>query len=336
MTLASDVLSPPSTVLDNFLSCLHAEADAIRSIAAQIDAEQVETAVQLLLHCAGRVVITGVGKSGLIARKVAATLTSTGTASLYLHPSDALHGDIGIVTSGDVAILVSHSGETEELLAMLPYLRQRHIPLIAIAGNPRSTLAGQATAVLQVAIDQEACPLNLAPTASTTAALAIGDALAVSLMHLKGITPESFAYNHPAGRLGKRLTLRVADLMHSGSNNPVASPHDSWFTVLEVITQKGLGAVSIIDDSGKLLGLITDGDVRRALQKFPPDCWQDLTSQQIMTPSPITTTSQKLAYDAMQAMEQRASQISVLPVVDEQQTCIGLLRLHDVIRSGLA
>jgi arabinose-5-phosphate isomerase len=336
MTLASDRPSYSSPAATPFLDCLLAEAEAIRFVAAQIDNKQVEQAMQLLQQCQGRIITTGVGKSGLIARKIAATLTSTGTASIYLHPSDALHGDIGIATRGDVAILFSNSGETEELLAMLPYLRQRQIPIIAIAGNRHSTLAKQATTLLYAPVNREACPLNLAPTASTTVALAIGDALAVSLMHFKGLTAEAFAYNHPAGRLGKRLTLRVADLMHAGNDNPTVYPHDSWLTVLETITQKGLGAVNIVNDVGKLLGLITDGDVRRALQKFSPDSWATLTSQDIMTPRPITTTASLLAYDAMQVMEQRASQISVLPVIDDDGTCVGLLRLHDIIRSGLA
>ncbi|MDB9525405.1 KpsF/GutQ family sugar-phosphate isomerase [Oscillatoria sp. CS-180] len=293
-------------------------------------------ATQLLMKSQGRVIVSGVGKSGLIARKIAATLTSTGTASLFLHPSDALHGDIGIVSTDDISILISHSGETEELLAMLPYLRQRQIPLIVIVGNPHSSLAKQASVTLHAAVNKEACPLNLAPTVSTTVALAIGDALAVTLMHLKGITSESFAYNHPAGRLGKRLTLRVADLMHADAENPIVGLQDSWFLILDTITQKGLGAVNITDSSGRLFGLITDGDVRRALQKFSPDNWSNLTSQQIMTSNPVTASPDQLAYDAMQTMEQRPSQISVMPVIDDNQVCVGLLRLHDIVRSGIA
>jgi arabinose-5-phosphate isomerase len=328
--------SPKISAFDQVTQCLKLEANAIAQAANQLDSEAVEQAIRLISSCKGKVVLIGIGKSGLIARKIAATLTSTGTAAIYLHPSDALHGDLGIADSCDVAIALSNSGETEELLAMLPYLKYRQIPIIAIVGEPKSTLARNATAILNAAVSREACSFNLAPTASTTVALAIGDALAITLMQIKGLTPKDFALNHPSGRLGKRLTLTVGDLMHSGVANPTISLNTSWLDVIEALSKGGLGAVSVVNDLGQLLGIITDGDVRRALQKFQPNCWETIVSSTIMTPNPITVIPEMLAYDALQLMENRSSQISVLPVVDEDQVCVGIIRLHDIVRSGLA
>ena len=336
----SIVIRPPfPTEISPFAQvtqCLQQEADAIAQAIAQLQPSQVELAIDLLSHCQGKVILLGIGKSGLIARKIAATLTSTATAAIYLHPSDALHGDIGIANSSDVAIALSNSGETEELLAMLPYLKHRQIPIIAIVGNLKSTLARNATVVLNAAVSREACSFNLVPTASTTVALAIGDALATTVMQMKRLTPKDFALNHPAGRLGKRLTLTVGDLMHSGSGNPTVSLTASWLEVVEAITKGSLGAVSVVSDMGQLLGIITDGDVRRALQQFQPNTWETIVSSKMMTPNPITVTPDVLAYDALQLMENRPSQISVLPVVGEDQIYIGMIRLHDIIRSGLA
>ena len=207
---------------------LKLEADAITRAAERLEPQQLERAIHLLASCSGKVVVAGVGKSGLVARKIASTLTSTGTAAVYLHPSDALHGDLGLVAPIDVVVLLSNSGETDELIAMLPHLKHRHVPIIAVVGNLNSSLARNADAVLDASVEHEACPLNLAPTTSTIVALAIGDALAATLMEVKGITSQDFALNHPAGRLGKRLTLRVSDLMHSGPDNPVVSPHAQW------------------------------------------------------------------------------------------------------------
>ncbi len=315
---------------------IRASADAIAQVVDQLDPDQVDCAIQLLSQCTGKVILAGVGKSGLIGRKIAATLTSTGTTAVHLHPADALHGDLGIATAHDVAIVLSNSGETDELVALLPYLRQRQVPIIAIVGSVRSTLARQADAVLNAAVDKEACPFNLAPTTSTTVALAIGDALAMTLMQVKGLTPEDFAINHPAGRLGKRLTLRVRDLMHSGEDNPVVSLGAPWLDIITGITQGGLGAVNVVDSQGYLQGLITDGDLRRTLQKIRPVDLENLKSGAIMTPQPETISGDQLAYHALQLMENRVSQISVLSVVDEAGRCVGLIRLHDIVRSGLS
>ncbi len=321
---------------DQITQVLQQEANAISQTLNQLQPTEVEQAINLLKTCQGKVLLLGIGKSGLIARKIAATLTSTGTPALYLHPSDALHGDIGIATTSDVAIALSNSGETDELLGMLPYLKNRQIPIIAIVGNLKSTLARNATAILNATVEQEACPFNLAPTASTTVALAIGDAIAMTLMQVKGLTPNDFAFNHPAGRLGKRLTLTVGDLMHQGDNNPTIPLECPYIEVLEVISQKGLGAVSVVNNKGKLLGIITDGDVRRTLKTITPQNWQNLTSTKMMTANPVTITPEILAYEALQLMENRPSQIGVLPVVDSNYIAIGMLRLHDIVRSGLA
>lgn len=314
---------------------LQLEAAAISKVAERLEPDQVQEAVNLLRTCSGKIVLSGVGKSGIVARKIAATLSSIGTVAVFLHPSEALHGDLGIVHRDDVIIVLSNSGETDEVLAMMPSLKQRGVPIIAIVGNVNSTLARNAMVVLAAVVDQEACPLNLAPTTSTTVAIALGDALAMTLMQIKGLTPEDFAYNHPAGRLGKRLTLRVADLMHAEQDNPVVLPDVNWIEVVGAISKGGLGAVNVVDANGHLLGLITDGDLRRAIENTSPEDLAELRAAKIMTCSPVTVLSAQLAYDALKIMENRPSQISVLPVIDPDQRCIGLLRLHDIARSGL-
>jgi|SRR6476661_4842645 len=314
---------------------LRLESEAIAQTAMRLAGDEIERVVQLLAACKGKVVILGVGKSGIIAQKIAATMTSTGTGALYLHPSDALHGGIGIINSDDVVMILSNSGETDEIIEMLPYLKRRQVQLIALVGNLNSTLARRADAVIDGSIDQEACPLNLAPTTSTTVALALGDALAMTVMQVKGLTSDDFAVNHPAGQLGKRLTLTVADLMHSGANNPTIALGARWVDAVKGISAGGLGAVNVIDDAGRLAGIITDGDLRRAIQRSDPASLATLRSDELMTRRPAVAVPELLAYDALRLMEDRPSQISVLPVVDGDGVCVGLIRLHDIVRSGL-
>ena len=314
---------------------LRIESDAIAKTATRLNQSEVERVVDLLASCKGKVVILGVGKSGIIGQKIAATMTSAGTAALYLHPSDALHGGLGIVQADDVVIVLSNSGETDEIVAMLPYLKNRCVPIVAIVGNVNSTLARRADAVLDASVDKEACPLNLAPTTSTTVALAIGDALAMTVMKVKGLTSDDFAVNHPAGRLGKRLTLRVADLMHCDGENPTISTGASWVEVVRAISKGGLGAVCVVDGDGRLAGIITDGDLRRAIEQTSHDSLASLTGDDFMTRKPVVATRELLAFDALRLMEDRPSQISVLPVVDKDGICVELIRVHDIVRSGL-
>ncbi len=314
------------------VSLLRAEAEAIHRASAALLPEQVEKAIALLHACTGKVIILGMGKSGLVGRKIAATLTSTGTMAVSLHPSDALHGDLGLVGPQDVAIALSNSGYTEEIIGLLPYLEHRQTPMIAIVGNENSPLAQRADVVLKATVDKEVCPLNLAPTASTTVAMAIGDAIAMTLMQRKGLTPEDFAFNHPSGRLGKRLTLKVCDLMHSDA--PSVQPQASLIEVISSISKGGLGAVNVTNGH-QLIGIITDGDLRRTFERTDQANWGNILSQDIMTAHPIAVSADCLAYDALQTMEDRPSQISVLPVVDKDHRCLGIVRLHDIVRSGL-
>jgi arabinose-5-phosphate isomerase len=323
------------THLSEVQNLLRIESDAIAQTATRLDPAAVERVVDLLAECKGKVVILGVGKSGIIGQKIAATMTSAGTAALYLHPSDALHGGLGIVQTNDVVILLSNSGETDEIVAMLPYLKNREVAIIAIVGNLNSTLARRADVVLDASVDKEACPLNLAPTTSTTVALAIGDALAMTVMKVKGLTSDDFAVNHPAGRLGKRLTLRVGDLMHRDGENPTIATGSSWVEVVRAISKGGLGAVCVIDDEGRLAGIITDGDLRRAIEQTSHESLAKLICDDFMTSKPVVATPELLAFDALQLMEDRPSQISVLPVVDADERCVGLIRVHDNVRTGV-
>jgi arabinose-5-phosphate isomerase len=314
---------------------LRLESEAIALTATRLKVDEVARVMQMLAGCKGKIVILGVGKSGIIAQKIAATMTSTGTGALHLHPSDALHGGIGIINSDDVVMILSNSGETDEIIEMLPYLKRRQVPIVALVGNVNSTLARRADAVIDASVDQEACPLNLAPTTSTTVALALGDALALTLMQVKGLTTDEFAVNHPGGQLGKRLTLTVADLMHSGSANPKIALGAIWMEIVKGISEGGLGAVNVVDETGHLAGIITDGDLRRAIQRLDQPALANLKCDEIMTTSPAVASPHLLAYDALQLMEQRPSQISVLPVVDGDGVCVGLIRVHDIVRSGL-
>ena len=327
--------SLPISPVSHLSQLLQLEAAAINRASEQLDQAQTAHSLEILSSCIGKVITTGVGKSGIVAHKIAATLTSIGTLAIYLHPCDALHGDFGIVTKEDVVIMLSNSGETDELLTMIPHLKLRSVPIIGILGNTKSNLAHKVDAILDASVAREACPLNLAPTTSSTVALAIGDALAMTLVQMKGLTPEDFAFNHPAGRLGKRLTLRVSDLMHGIDHYPKLLPEAKWTEVICALTEMNLGAVNIVNRDNYLLGIITDGDLRRWILKTKSSQLDSLTARDIMTSSPVVVTPETLAYDALQLMEQRPSQISVLAVVNQEQQSIGLIRLHDIVKSGL-
>ncbi len=311
---------------------LRAEAQAIEAAADRLDPERFSSAVEILVQSSGAVATTGAGTSGIVARKLAATLTSTGTPALFVHPTDALHGGLGVIGRQEIVVAVSNSGETEELLALLPYLRSREVNVIAIVGNLESTLAREAAVALDASAEREAGPHGLVPTASVAVALALGDALALTVMELKGVTREAFAANHPSGRLGRRLTLRVRDVMHD--DRPGVGPETALLEVVGAITEGGLGAVNIIDADGRLLGIITDGDVRRALQSRELAELGSLCADEVMTREPVVTGPDAMAYEALKLMEDRPSQIAVLPVVEDAR-CVGLVRLHDLVRIGL-
>jgi arabinose-5-phosphate isomerase len=313
---------------------LRQEAKAIADAADRLDPECFAAAVAVVAGASGAVATTGAGTSGVVAQKIAATLTSTGTPAVFVHPTDALHGGLGVIGLQEVVIAVSNSGETDEISALLPYLQSRHVNIVAIVGNLESTLAKHAAFALDAFAAREAGPHGIVPTASAAVALAVGDALALEVMQAKGITRDAFAANHPRGRLGRRLTLRVRDVMHSGDQIPKAHRQDPLIEVVSRITAGGCGAVNIVDDENKLLGLITDGDIRRALQRCTPAQFAVLCANDVMTHEPTVISPDAMAYEAMTLMEDRPSQIAVLPVV-EGNTCVGLVRLHDLVHIGL-
>ena len=320
-------------MLEQARQVLRMEAEAVLEQVERID-EHFKAAVEMIMACPGRTVITGMGKSGIIGRKMAATLASTGTPSFYLHPAEGIHGDLGMVTEGDVVIALSNSGETGEVLHILPSLRRIGAKLIAMVGNPNSTLAKNSDIVLNVGVTREACPLGLAPTSSTTAALAYGDALALALLSKRKFTASQFAVFHPGGSLGRKLLLTVEDIMHSGTENPLVKADISVQDALFVITDKGFGAVFVVDDDNKMLGVLTDGDIRRGLSKGVDFLKRPVT--ELMTASPKTITKEKLAAQALHIMESnRPKPITVLPVVDAENHVIGLLHMTDLVRQGV-
>ena len=317
------------------------EAAAIAAAAARLSSEEVEGALGLLERCADRkakLVITGVGKSGIVARKIAATFSSIGLMALYLNPLDALHGDLGVVAPDDVCLLLSNSGETAELLEVLPHLTRRGTARIALVGRAESSLARGSDVVLDASVDREVCPLNLAPTASTAVAMAIGDALAAVWMERRGISPADFAINHPAGSLGKQLTMTVADLMVPRIQLLALQSDTPLPEVISQLTSGAIGSSWVEDPTtpDRLIGLITDGDPRRALRDHKSEQWATLKASDLMTTDPITISPNVLAVEAIKAMEHnRRKAISVLPVVDADQKLQGILRLHDLVQAGL-
>lgn len=309
---------------------LDIEAKAITGLKSYIN-QDFNDACQLFFNTRGRVIVSGMGKSGHIGNKIAATLASTGTPAFFVHPGEASHGDLGMITQSDVVLALSNSGETEEILKLLPVLKRLGIAIIAMTGNPDSTLAKLADIHLCARVEQEACPLGLAPTASTTAALALGDAIAVALLEARGFSADDFALSHPGGSLGRRLLLRLEDVMHAGEALPLVHQQVSLKEALLEISRKGLGMTAIVDDNGKLAGLFTDGDLRRVL-----DQQVDLhkaTIASLMTRNCITAKPAMLAAEALQIMEQR--KINGLIVVNEQQEPVGALNMHDLLKAGV-
>jgi len=310
-----------------------AEAEAMRVVAGRLDGKIAE-ATELILAARGKVVVTGMGKSGHIGQKIAATLCSTGTPAVFLHAAEATHGDLGIYEPGDPSILISKSGATAELVHLIPVLRQFKTPLIGILGNLASPMALSVDVALDARVAREADPLNLAPTSSSSVALALGDALASALMYARKFSTEDFARFHPSGQLGRTLSLTVDDLMHDGAEVAWVGPGAALRDVVIAMTQHPLGAACVIDNDRRLLGIITDGDLRRALQAH--DDIRALRASEIMTAHPITITPTTTLKEATRLMEDRPSQISVVPVVGEAMECLGLLRIHDLYQPDLA
>jgi arabinose-5-phosphate isomerase len=307
---------------------LRIEAEAILGLVDRLDAA-FQAAVQLLLECKGRVILTGMGKSGIICRKIAATLSSTGTPAFFLHPAEAIHGDLGVLQAEDVLLALSYSGETDELLRLLETVKRVGARLIAMTGFPRSALGQASDVVLDCRVSEEACPLNLAPTASTTAALALGDALAMALLVRKGFRQEDFASLHPGGKLGKRL-MRAEQLMHAGEALPVVRPDTAMKDVIYEMSRKGLGMTCVVDDGGRLAGIITDGDLRRHMGE--PGILER-RADAVMTRSPVTIARNVLAVEALRLMEQR--KITALVVVDAERRLEGVVHLHDLWRTEM-
>jgi arabinose-5-phosphate isomerase len=312
-------------ILDIARKVLEIEANTLRSLVARLDA-RFEDAVDLLIDCRGRVVVTGMGKSGLVGQKISATLSSTGTPSFFLHPAEALHGDLGRLVRHDVLLALSYSGETEELLRLLDTVKRLDIPVISLTGNLTSTLAQSSDVVIDVGIDQEACPLGLAPTASTTAMIAMGDALAMSVAEKRGFNQEDYAALHPGGGLGVRLR-RVENVMHTGEQMPVVGPVARMPDVIYEMSRKGLGHTAVVAADGQLLGMISDGDLRRVIQR-EGDRALSLTAQDCMTRSPVTIHREELATKALNLMEAR--KITSLMVVDAAGKLEGVVHIHDL------
>jgi arabinose-5-phosphate isomerase len=304
---------------------LRIEVEAIQGVLSRLDA-RFEQAVEILFQCKGRVVVTGMGKSGLIGRKIAATFASTGTPSLFLHPAEALHGDLGMLVRDDVLLAISYSGETEEIISLLETVKRLSVRMVTLTGNPRSTLAMASDVVLDISVAEEACSLNLAPTASTTASLAMGDALAIALLERRGFGPGDFAALHPGGRLGKQL-MRVENLMHSGNDVPRVTLGTKMPDVIYEMSRKGLGMTTVVEDSNRLVGILTDGDLRRVMQQRKGETFE-LTAGECMTRSPVTIASHELASLALNLMERR--KITSVVVVDAEKRVQGVLHLHDL------
>ena len=313
------------------LAVLKTEAEAVSALAERLD-ERFTRACEMILNCSGRIVVTGMGKSGHIGNKIAATLASTGTPSFFMHSGEASHGDLGMITAQDLVIALSNSGETSEITLLLPLLKRLGIPLLALTGNPDSTLARTADIHLDVSVSKEACPLGLAPTSSTTATLAMGDALAVAVLEARGFTEEDFALSHPGGNLGRRLLLRVSDIMHSGDAIPLVNTQTTLKDTLLEMTAKGLGMAGVIDaSSGQLAGIYTDGDLRRTFDRMPNI--EIAVVCDFMTANCVTIEADRIASEALKIMHDK--KINALMVVDDKLQIQGALNMHDLLRAGV-
>ncbi len=320
----------PEQIRQLGLAVIDTEMQAIETLRSRIDSSFVK-ACELMLGCKGRVVVTGMGKSGHIGNKIAATLASTGTPAFFVHPGEASHGDLGMITPSDVVIALSNSGETGEILTIVPIIKRLDVPLISITGKPGSTLASEANINLHAGVDKEACPLGLAPTSSTTVALVLGDALAVALLDARGFTEEDFALSHPGGSLGRRLLLHVKDIMHTDEQIPRVNESASLRDALLEITQKGLGMTAIVDEQNKVLGIYTDGDLRRTLDKGIDV--HNANVRDVMTPDCKTISPHLLAAECLTQMQQ--NKINAMLVVDTDKTLCGALNMHDLLRAGV-
>lgn len=313
---------------------LEIEADAVKKLVTHINDEYVRT-IKAILACKGRIIVTGMGKSGHVGRKIAASFASTGTPAFFMHPAEAFHGDLGMVTANDMVIAISNSGESNEVVNILPIIKRIGAQIIAMSGKPNSTLGKNADYFIDISVEREACPLGLAPTASTTATLAMGDAMTISLMSSRNFTAQDFAVFHPGGALGRKLLLKVENVMHSGDDNPVISVHKTAKEALFLMTAKGLGATSIVDENGKFIGLVTDGDIRRMLAKGAEFLEEPV--EELMTKNPVTITKDKMAAEALSIMEKhKPKPITVLPVIDKDKNePVGMLHLTDLLRQGV-
>ena len=306
------------------------ERDAVTELLSRLHTSALEAACELLINCKGRIVVTGMGKSGHIGNKIAATLASTGSPSFFVHPGEAAHGDMGMITENDVVIALSNSGESSEIITLLPLIKRLNIPLISLTGNDNSSLAQAADSHLNVGVSKEACPLDLAPSSSTTVALVMGDALAIALLEARGFTAEEFAFSHPGGSLGRRLLLKVKTIMHCGSQMPQVTASTSIKDALMEMTQKGLGMTTVVNELGHLEGIFTDGDLRRTLDKDLD--LHNTPVNEVMTINCASIHPEKLAAEALQVMDEK--KINALVVIDQNQL-VGVLNMHDLLRAGV-
>jgi arabinose-5-phosphate isomerase len=321
---------PSFDFINSGLRTVRIESEAVSALTQRLD-QQFSKACELMLNCPGRIIVTGMGKSGHIGKKIAATLASTGTPAFFVHPGEASHGDMGMITKQDIVLAISYSGTSSEILTLLPLFKRSGIKIISMTGNSQSTLADVAEAHLNIAVETEACPFDLAPTASTTAALVMGDALAIALLEARGFTEEDFAFSHPGGALGRKLLLRVVDIMHTGERVPRVPASATLSQALLTMTEKGFGMTTIVDDKNQLLGIFTDGDLRRTIDRGINISTAAISD--LMNKTPKTISNKALAAEALKVMEDL--KITALVVRDEQSCPVGVLHMHDLLRAGV-